>query len=219
MRSYQKYHAFSATYSKFIHLGLMDMSSSIFSLMTLPEMNMRLFFRSFRFPLLATLYLWMFTCHTNNSLSELSSPARIDLEGRLCWCWQLGVYAKDWKVHGELVLMSKGSSSIIFFYKTISFNSINIKWCFLSRLRTRSSATNSTSAELTASWRRDFARCDKQFYCFSSPFFKSARAFTGRRCPHRWEGGRLFEPSAGFFYGNSCNSGTESRKIVSKVGN
>ena len=26
------------------------------------------------------------------------------------------------------------------------------------------------------------------------------------------EGGRLFEPSAGFFYGNSCNSGTESRK-------
>ena len=32
-------------------------------------------------------------------------------------------------------------------------------------------------------------------------------------------GGRLFEPSAGFFYGNSCNSGTESRKIVSKVGN
>ena len=32
-------------------------------------------------------------------------------------------------------------------------------------------------------------------------------------------GGRLFEPSAKFFYGNSCNSGTESRKIVSKVGN
>ena len=32
-------------------------------------------------------------------------------------------------------------------------------------------------------------------------------------------GGRLFEPSAGFFYGNSCNSGTKSRKIVSKVGN
>ena len=24
--------------------------------------------------------------------------------------------------------------------------------------------------------------------------------------------GRLFEPSAKFFYGNSCNSGTESRK-------
>ena len=46
-----------------------------------------------------------------------------------------------------------------------------------------------------------------------------ARAVTGRRNSHRWEGGRLFEPSAGFFYGNSCNSGTESRKIVSKVGN
>ena len=35
----------------------------------------------------------------------------------------------------------------------------------------------------------------------------------------QWEGGRLFDRSAGFFYGNSCNSGTESRKIVSKVGN
>ena len=32
-------------------------------------------------------------------------------------------------------------------------------------------------------------------------------------------GGRLFDRSAEFFYGNSCNSGTESRKIVSKVGN
>ena len=48
---------------------------------------------------------------------------------------------------------------------------------------------------------------------------ESARAVTGRRNSHRWEGGRLFEPSAGFFYGNSCNFGTESRKIVSKVGN
>ena len=35
----------------------------------------------------------------------------------------------------------------------------------------------------------------------------------------QWEGGRLFEPSTGFFYGNSCNSGTESRKIVPKLGN
>ena len=35
----------------------------------------------------------------------------------------------------------------------------------------------------------------------------------------QWEGGRLFDGSAGFFYGNSCNSGTESRKMVSKVGN
>ena len=47
----------------------------------------------------------------------------------------------------------------------------------------------------------------------------SARAVTGRRNSHRWEGGRLFEPSATFFYRNSCNSGTESRKMVSKVGN
>ena len=48
---------------------------------------------------------------------------------------------------------------------------------------------------------------------------ESARAVTGRWNSHRWEGGRLFEPSAGFFYGNSCNFGTESRKMVSKVGN
>ena len=48
---------------------------------------------------------------------------------------------------------------------------------------------------------------------------ESARALTGRRNSHRWEGGRLFEPSAGFFYRNSCNFGTKSRKIVSKVGN
>ena len=48
---------------------------------------------------------------------------------------------------------------------------------------------------------------------------ESARAVTGRRNSHRWEGGRLFEPSANLFYGNSCNFGTESRKIVSKVGN
>ena len=51
------------------------------------------------------------------------------------------------------------------------------------------------------------------------PRAESARAVTGRRNSYRWEGGRLFEPSAGFFYGNSCNSGTESRKMVSKVGN
>ena len=51
------------------------------------------------------------------------------------------------------------------------------------------------------------------------PRAESARAVTGRRNSYMWEGGRLFEPSARFFYGNSCNSGTESRKIVSKVGN
>ena len=32
-------------------------------------------------------------------------------------------------------------------------------------------------------------------------------------------GGRLFDGSTKFFYGNCCNSGTESRKIVPKVGN
>ena len=32
-------------------------------------------------------------------------------------------------------------------------------------------------------------------------------------------GGRLFDRSTKFFYGNSCNSGTKSRKIVPKVGN
>ena len=35
----------------------------------------------------------------------------------------------------------------------------------------------------------------------------------------QWEGGRLFDGSTKFFYGNCCNSGTESRKIVPKVGN
>ena len=59
----------------------------------------------------------------------------------------------------------------------------------------------------------------KIYLSLSSPRAESARAVTGRQNSHRWEGGRLFEPSAGFFYGNSCNSGTESRKIVSKVGN
>ena len=32
-------------------------------------------------------------------------------------------------------------------------------------------------------------------------------------------GGRLFDGSAKFFYGNSCNSGMESRKMVPNVGN
>ena len=59
----------------------------------------------------------------------------------------------------------------------------------------------------------------EESFKLSSPRAESARAVTGRRNSHRWEGGRLFEPSAGFFYGNSCNSGTKSRKIVSKVGN
>ena len=35
----------------------------------------------------------------------------------------------------------------------------------------------------------------------------------------QWEGRRLFDRSVGFFYGNNCNSETESQKIVPKVGN
>ena len=35
----------------------------------------------------------------------------------------------------------------------------------------------------------------------------------------QWGGGKLFEPSTGFFYGNCCNSGAGSRKIDPKVGN
>ena len=53
----------------------------------------------------------------------------------------------------------------------------------------------------------------------SSPHAESARAVTGRRCPHSLKGEDFLTSPPGFFYGNSCNSGTESRKIVSKVGN
>ena len=35
----------------------------------------------------------------------------------------------------------------------------------------------------------------------------------------QWGGGRLFDGSTKFFYGNCCYSGTESRKINLKVGN
>ena len=47
----------------------------------------------------------------------------------------------------------------------------------------------------------------------------SARAVTSRRCPHSGRGEDFLSRQPDFFYGNSCNSGTESRKIVSKVGN
>ena len=67
--------------------------------------------------------------------------------------------------------------------------------------------------------RKDGEDGDVLIMKLSSPRAESARAVTGRRNSYRWEGGRLFEPSAKFFYGNSCNSGTESRKMVSKVGN
>ena len=57
---------------------------------------------------------------------------------------------------------------------------------------------------------------NKFIICLSSP---RAKGFYWQTELPQWEGGRLFDGSAGFFYGNSCNSGTESRKMVSKVGN
>ena len=64
---------------------------------------------------------------------------------------------------------------------------------------------------------------------FSSPHAKragpkglraeSARAVTGRRCPHSGEGEDFLSRQPDYFYGNSCNSGTESRKIAPKVEN
>ena len=53
----------------------------------------------------------------------------------------------------------------------------------------------------------------------SSPCAESARAFTGRRNSHSGRGEDFLTGQPDFFYGNSCNSGTESRKMVSKVGN
>ena len=48
---------------------------------------------------------------------------------------------------------------------------------------------------------------------------ESASAFTGRRNSHSGRGEDFLTGQPDFFYGNSCNSGTESRKMVSKVGN
>ena len=48
---------------------------------------------------------------------------------------------------------------------------------------------------------------------------ESARAVTGRRCPHSEEGEDFLTGQPDFFYENCCNSGTESRKIDPKVGN
>ena len=53
---------------------------------------------------------------------------------------------------------------------------------------------------------------------------ESARAVTGRRCPHSGEGEDFLSCQPGFFYKNCCISGTEfdfpeSRKIDPKVGN
>ena len=48
---------------------------------------------------------------------------------------------------------------------------------------------------------------------------ESARAVTGRRCPHSGRGEDFLSRQPDFFYGNCCNFGTESRKIAPKVGN
>ena len=47
----------------------------------------------------------------------------------------------------------------------------------------------------------------------------SARAVTGRRCPHSGEGEDFLSCQPGFFYENCCISGTERRKIDPKVVN
>ena len=48
---------------------------------------------------------------------------------------------------------------------------------------------------------------------------ESARAVTGRQCPHSGRGEDFLMSQLNFFYGYSCNSGTRSQKIVPKVGN
>ena len=48
---------------------------------------------------------------------------------------------------------------------------------------------------------------------------ESARAFTGRWNSRSGRGEDFLSRQPNFFYGNSCNSRTKSRKIVSKVGN
>ena len=48
---------------------------------------------------------------------------------------------------------------------------------------------------------------------------ESARAVTGRQCPHSGEGEDFLTCQPGFFYENSCKLGMESRKLVPKLGN
>ena len=48
---------------------------------------------------------------------------------------------------------------------------------------------------------------------------ESARAVTGRPCPHSGEGEDFLMGQLIFFYENCCNSATESRKIDPKVEN
>ena len=53
----------------------------------------------------------------------------------------------------------------------------------------------------------------------SSPRAESARAVTGRWCPHSGEWEDFLTGQPGFFYENGCNSGTKSQKILTKVRN
>ena len=65
----------------------------------------------------------------------------------------------------------------------------------------------------TQCWQISFWRW--ALFLFSSPKglrAESARAFTGRRCTHSGKGEDFLTGQPDFFYGNSCNSGTESRK-------
>ena len=62
----------------------------------------------------------------------------------------------------------------------------------------------------------DLVRFKTSMSNLSSP---RARAVTGRWCPHSGRGEDFLTGQPDFFYGNSYNSGTESRKIVPKVGN
>ena len=55
-------------------------------------------------------------------------------------------------------------------------------------------------------------------YHLSSLRAESARAVTGRRCPHSGKGEDFLTGQLNFFYGNCCNCGTESKKIIPNVG-
>ena len=68
----------------------------------------------------------------------------------------------------------------------------------------------STSRSLILTISRDANRMYSKFHPLSSYW---------QTVPPQWRGGRLFDGSTGFSLRNGCNSVTESRKIVPKVGN
>ena len=59
----------------------------------------------------------------------------------------------------------------------------------------------------------------KSFFIQPAREAESARAVTGRRCPHSGEREGFLTGQPGFFYKNCCISGMESKKIDPKVGN